>query len=165
MGALKDRREERFCHELVAHPERTVLESYEAAGFSRDAGNASRKYNLARIQLRMTEIAEPMLDRYASKHEHIVDGFAKIAHADYSQAFDERGRILPLSEMPEDVRYAIASLEVTTNADGDIITKIKFSPRETALRELGKMGGSYNGLAHAGAGVINVIMSEDDAKL
>lgn len=165
MARLRDRREELFCNEIVANPGGSIVDAYEKAGYARDEGNASRKYNLAHIQLRILEITNPVLDKYAATHEHIVDGFSKIAHADYREAFDDYGNVLPLAEMPEDVRYAIASLEIVRGKEGETITKIKFESRATALRELGKMGGSYNDLAKAGAGEIKVNITPDDAKL
>ncbi len=44
--------------------------------------------------------------------DRVLEQLAKIVHADVRQAFDERGNLLPVQDMPDGVAHAITSVEV-----------------------------------------------------
>lgn len=68
----------------------------------------------------------------------------RIALADIGQAFDAEGRLLPLHEMPEDVRRAIAAIEVEEIFTGrgedrvfvGVLRKVKFWNKDKALQTI-----------------------------
>lgn len=79
----------------------------------------------------------------------VLGELLRIARADVAQAFDEHGQLLPLKDMPEDVRRAIGGVElrsigVEDDAEGGdrkavvTLTKVKFWDKVAALEKLGK---------------------------
>jgi len=75
----------------------------------------------------------------------------RIAHVDLSKAYDKAGNLLPLQEMPEDVRRAIAGLESfeiftgqgeNRTKEGDL-RKLKIWDKVRALELVGKHLGMF----------------------
>ena len=68
----------------------------------------------AAIALAMDERAR----RCGIKADRVLKELARIAFADIGDVFDERGRLRPAAEIPEDARRAVASLETVTRFGG-----------------------------------------------
>ena len=73
----------------------------------------------------------------------ILTEYARIAFADTTRAYGPDGKLLPLHQMPADLRRAIASFEVDRRSGDDgqevtRLTKVKFWPKTAALEALGK---------------------------
>lgn len=68
--------------------------------------------------------------------ERVMTEYTRIAFFDPLDMFDDEGRLLPLSEMPEDARRAIAGFDVNVTPAGEIVTKIKFNSKNVALKDL-----------------------------
>lgn len=97
----------------------------------RDFVNAALKQRAQRVRLTADEVLREI---------------ARIAFVDIGEAYDEDGCLLPLKEMPEDCRRALAGIEVEelfsgTGANrtkiGNIV-KAKFVPKDRALEMAGK---------------------------
>lgn len=99
--------------------------------------------------LRKTSVASAIqkaMDKRAQKMEitaeRVLTEIARIAYVDVSRAYDEKGRLLPLHEMPEDVRRAIAGVEVAEErVDGVVVgevRKVKFWDKKGSLDLLGR---------------------------
>ncbi len=81
----------------------------------------------------------------------VIKEFARIALADISQAFDANGNLLPIKDIPEEVRRAISGVEITeeftgtgeSRVFGGYTKKIKFWDKVKALENLGKIIGVY----------------------
>lgn len=83
--------------------------------------------------------------RVEVKCDDILRELMRIAMVDVSKAFDASGNLLPLHEIPEDVRRAIAGIEIQERAmgeddDGLVLRtkKVKFWDKPKALELLGK---------------------------
>jgi phage terminase small subunit len=76
----------------------------------------------------------------------VLRELARIGFSDIGSAFDADGAILPLKEMPENVRRCISSIEVESLWDGEgkerfvcgKVHKFKFWDKPRALEQLGK---------------------------
>lgn len=72
--------------------------------------------------------------------DRLLEELRRIATVDLSQAFDERGRLKPLRDMPEDVRRAIVGMDTVhaPGGDGEVleVRKIKVADKVRAI-ELG----------------------------
>ena len=74
----------------------------------------------------------------------ILEELARIAFLDLGECYDEDGYLLPLSEMGEDARRALAAIEsvqLPSKDDGDlprVLKKIKAESKIKALELLGK---------------------------
>lgn len=94
-------------------------------------------------------IAERMKPREAQLRataERVLQEIESFSLLDVSRAYGPDGRLLPLAEMPEDVRRAIAGVEteetVRQLADGEavkvVVRKVKFWDKPRGLEMLGK---------------------------
>lgn len=93
----------------------------------RKAVQAAQAARAARVEVQADDVLRELL---------------RIARADIAQAFDESGALLPVQAMPEDVRRAIASIEVE-QVGGDegavsFVKKVRFWDKSRGLEMLGK---------------------------
>lgn len=98
--------------------------------------------SLARLQVASEHITATV-DRVLSEYSHI-------AFLDIGEAFAADGSLLPIHEMPENVRRAIAGIEVASlNIDNDgkgevgKLHKIKLLDKGKALQDLAKHLGMF----------------------
>ncbi len=78
--------------------------------------------------------------------DRVLQELMRIAMVDLGGAYDDKGHLLPVKEMPEDVRRAIAGIKVFEEFDGygedrvkvGEVREVKFWPKVDALRDLGK---------------------------
>jgi phage terminase small subunit len=87
----------------------------------------------------------------------VLKEYARIAFADIAQAYDDRGNLLPVQQMPEDIRRALAGVEVTELfGDGKAIGRLKrvrFAQKVPALDSLAKHLGMFQDGNQAAVGV------------
>lgn len=84
--------------------------------------------------------------RVAVAADDVLRELVRVALVDPARLIDLDGRLLPLSAMPEDVRRAVASIEVEEIFEGrgkdrehvGNLHKVKFWNKNEALRDLGK---------------------------
>ena len=58
--------------------------------------------------------------------ERVLKEYARIAFADIAQAYGADGNLLPVPQMPEDIRRALAGVEITELCgDGEQIGQLK----------------------------------------
>jgi phage terminase small subunit len=84
--------------------------------------------------------------------ERVLKEYARIAFADIAQAYGADGKLLPVSEMPEDIRRALIGVEIAElYGDGERIgqlKKLRFAHKVSALDSLAR----YLGMFQEGAG-------------
>lgn len=91
-----------------------------------------------RIASLVAKLMGSQLAKIDASAESIKLELARIAKADIAQAFDKRGRLLPLQKIPEDVRRAISSLEYDAKTGKP---KVRFWSKNEALGLLAKHHG------------------------
>jgi len=88
--------------------------------------------------------------RYADLDDKIIASFEKLAFSDTKSIFNDDGSLKPISEIDDDMMYAIESVDTETKFEGrgaqqeEIkVTKVRMSKRIEALRELARIRGLY----------------------
>lgn len=82
--------------------------------------------------------------------QRVLEEYSRIAFLDIGDAFEAAGGLKPIHEIPEDIRRAIAGIEVVNyEEDGDgkgaigKLHKIKLLDKTKALQDLGKHLGMF----------------------
>ena len=114
-GALADIRREDFCRHYARHG--------VAARAAREAGlsetNPGRMLAEREIRMRIGEIRRIYWGPHIIEAKEVMERLSRIIRFDPKDLFDENGRPLPLSDIPDEVRESIASIKHTTERDGD----------------------------------------------
>lgn len=159
---LSNRRYERFCREYMV--DRVVNAAYERAGYVPDPRNSKRLFDQLEIQMRIAQLEHEVWHKIDVTTERIMEEYAKLAFAEMVDVYQPGTKIfLPLDEMPDNVRGAIESMECD-EITGQII-KLKLSNKKGALDSLAKIKNMFEDNEKAGAGIINVLLSEKDMEL
>lgn len=135
-----------FCREFVIDHNATkaaIRAGYTERSARSEASRLMTKVNIQEeIEILDAEVAK------AAKvdAERWLKEIARIAFSDLSQAFTPEGKLLPIVEMPEDIRRAIIGMEVEELWEGPpgdkfeagVTRKIKLGDKVRALEMVGK---------------------------
>lgn len=138
--------QEQFCREYVV--DFNASAAAERANYS-GKNKGSIGWQLLQktpVQARVKELAAERAKKTDTTVERILEELARIALADIAELFDEKGDLKPIDQIPEDLRRAIASIEIEALFDGygkDRVQightkKVKFWSKEKTLELLGK---------------------------
>ncbi len=139
MGALKNRRHERFCLEYVRD-----LNATQAAirvGYSQRAAKqiGSRLLTYADVADRVAELQMQVANKLEITAERVLRETARIAFADPRRFFNEDGTLKNIKDLDDDSAAALASFEIEDgNTQHGRIHKIKRYDKGSALTLLGK---------------------------
>lgn len=131
---------------------REYLVDLVAAAAARRAGYSARTadrqgHDLLKVPEIAAAIEAAQKARAAAvqvRGEDVLKELVRIGLADPASAFSEVGELLPLREMPPEVRRAIAGVEVRNDpVTGAVVTKIKWWDKTRALDLLGRHLGLY----------------------
>ena len=91
--------------------------------------------------------------------ERTLEELRRLACVDPADCYDDQGDLLPLRDMPEHVRSAIASIEMTGTGTGKRLTRIRFWSKPAALELLAKHQGLLEEkiTVDAGRGILDAI--------
>lgn len=136
MGKVIPKRE-RFCLEYLK--DLNATQAALRAGYSARTAKVqgSRLLTYADVQARISEQMAKRADRLELKAEDVLRELLRLARVDIAGAFDSEGRLRPIHEIPEDVRRAVAGVDVVER-DGTLTTKVRFWDKTRALELLGK---------------------------
>lgn len=135
---------EAFCLEYVQDYD--PVAAYRRCRFSPNPGSDSKvrvdAFRLMRhvaFQDLLQKIRQEAMYRTKITVDRTLQELGRIAFADPRQAFDRHGYLLPVSQMPENVTAAVASIK--TKADGS--TELKFWDKVSALDKIMRNLGGY----------------------
>lgn len=138
-------KQERFCHEYLKDlngRQAAIRSGYSLRNAEVQASRLLRKGNVSELVQKLLEQRNTKVEVTA---EIILRELLMIATADLSKAYDENGNILPIKQMPEELRRAIAgceSFEVKAEVYNEpmigFTRKIKLWDKTRALELLGK---------------------------
>lgn len=133
-----------FCVEYVkdSNGKRAAI----AAGYSEDCAEvtASKLLRQAKVQREVQRLVEACTARALITADRVVQELGRIALADPLAAFDDEGNLKPMKDIPEDLRRAIAGVEVDELWEGrgndreqvGVTRKVKFWSKTSALETL-----------------------------
>ena len=146
MAAKLTPKQQRFADEYL-----TDLNGKQAAI---RAGYAPRSAEVAASKLlRVPKVAAAVQAGMAKRQarmelsaDRVLLELLRVAMSDLSQAYDKNGNLLPVQDMPEDVRRSIAGIKVFEEFEGygearvkvGEVREVKFWSKTDALRDLGK---------------------------
>lgn len=109
-----------------------------------------RLFNEPAVKARIEAIRSDLYKELGITHRGILAEYARIAFFDLGKCFDEHGNLLPMNEIPEDTRRALAGHETkqTLMGSGDdameiIEKKVKATSKTDALAKLGNHLGMF----------------------
>lgn len=135
-------RQDRFCQEYLIDLNGT--QAAIRAGYSKDTASEIAYENLRKpeIQKRVAALMAERAKRTRITKDRVLEGIAELAYFDIADAYDERGAVKPLHEMPPALRHAIAGIESQElQIDGVVVghvRKLKLVDRPRAYEMLGR---------------------------
>ena len=144
---------------------------YPKAKRTSAAANAHKLLRIAEVQDKVRRLRTANHDLAMVTYEETLQEIGKLAMFDPAEMFDEDGRLLPLTEMPEAARKMVHEVEFTLqDYDEDYVrrmVKVKYGKDKAKyLDMLMKHYGGYEAHQRQGATQIAVIQyTESDARL
>lgn len=141
-GAALNERQEKFCLEYLKDLNGT--QAAIRAGYSERTAQeqSSRLLSKAIVTARVDALNKARNQRLNLKADDVLRELLRIAQVDISRIYDLEGRLLPVHDMPEDVRRAISGVETVEVGDDDkgiaSIRKVRFWDKTKALELLAK---------------------------
>lgn len=139
-------KQEAFCLEYIK--DLNATQAAIRAGYSEKTATAIAAENLTKpnVAARVEELMKERSKRTEITADLILGELLKLATVDLGKAFDASGTILPINEMPEEVRKAISGIEVNElfgrGDDSDQVIgftkKVRFWDKPKSLELLGK---------------------------
>lgn len=139
-------RQKRFVEAYLVDP--NAKQAAIAAGYSAKTAETAgpRLYRNVQVRAEIDKRNEKRADKAGIKAETVIAELVRFALLDIGKAFRPDGTLLPLHEMPEDVRRAISGFETEElyeGADGEKfslgkVRKVKFWDKTKGLELLGR---------------------------
>jgi phage terminase small subunit len=164
-GLLKQQRD--FADNYVNDPGRNATAAYIAAGYKARGNSAEvNAHNLLRrpklaayVALKEAKTREKAEKSYDITQERVLSELAGIAYSDPADLYAPDGTLLPIHEIPERTRRAIASIEHGPNG-----MKIKLWSKTQGADMLAKHLNLYEKHQKAGLGEVAELMREIAAR-
>ncbi|MEH6474469.1 MAG: terminase small subunit [Sneathiella sp.] len=141
----------RFADEWLVH--RNMAKAARLSGYSeRSAAQIGFDlFNLPHVKAYINERLEDLKKRTNVQQEDVIKGLLYVADLDPADLFDSKGNMLPVKDLPPEVRRAIAGFDITTTTVKTIgkdnendteetvqTAKIRFNDRMKGLESLGR---------------------------
>lgn len=110
--------QERFCQEYVIDlngKQAAIRAGYAAASADVQASQLLRKPKVAD---RVAELQQTVADKAGVTALGLLQELRKVAHSDLRAIFDDKGNLIPIKDLPDDVAATLASIEVERRVDG-----------------------------------------------
>lgn len=130
----------------------SVKKSADAVGWSygharKVAAESGVKAILAKIQGALEEKA---FNKFEVTEAKLISRLAQLAFLDPAEMFDEKGKLLPIPDMPEHVRSFVgakvgdikSATETLCKIKGMLTEKVQISPMSKILKDVAAMGGA-----------------------
>lgn len=144
-GSRLNGRQKKFCDAYAMQPlgKKNLMECLRRAGYRPHPSTASRLMRDPAVReeiLRLDPGLGEELPSTAGIDAHwVLFELAGLWEADIADLFGPDGRLLPIDEIPYEVRKLIASFEVETGPDGQVTTsKVRLVDRLGILRDIAR---------------------------
>jgi len=133
-------KQRRFVSEYLVDSNAT--EAAIRSGYSKKSAHSIGHENLSKPEIRQAidEALKAQENRTLVTADRVILELSRIALLDPKTLFDENGQLLPLADMPEAARRAIASIEIESpkSRPGATVTKIRLWDKPKALELIGR---------------------------
>lgn len=150
-------REKIFVAAYIRDPNGT--QAAIAAGYSERSAHvqAARLIKKAKVRKAIDDATAKAAEDAGLTRRSVLRQLQRMVEADLARCFDRDGRLLPIHEMPEDIRAAISAVEVDEITVGDQVVgqtrKVKLWDKNSAIEKAMKhLGLLRERLEHVGAG-------------
>jgi phage terminase small subunit len=132
-GKLTDK-QERFCREYLV--DQNATQAAIRAGYSQKNADVTGSEVLGKtwVKDRVKALAAKQAERLDLKADDVLRELLLIAKVDIAKLYDKHGRLLPIHQIPEDVRRTIAGVDISLLGT----TKVRFWDKPRALELLGR---------------------------
>lgn len=122
-----------------------ATEAAKFAGFSAHtaASQGQRLLKNPEVKALIGTRAEQALTDAQLTTERWAQEMVCLGHFDPGELYDQDGGLIPIHQLPEHVRRAIASVEVVVGKDKETTKKVKFWDKNAALANIGKHLGMF----------------------
>lgn len=127
--------QERFCQEYMKDLNGSAAAVRAGASPTNARRLATRWLRLVHIRSTLDELRAQNTVHARITTERILEEYERVAFFDPSRMYTAEGRLLSVPQMPEDVRRAIAGVEVELE---QFTTKVRLVSKEGALNSLSK---------------------------
>lgn len=139
------RKQQRFVEEYLV--DLNATQAATRAGYSAKTANEQGARLLANVSV--AEAVQKAMDERSTRTEitadKVLQELAKLGFNDPRKLFDQDGRLLPISQLPDDIAAAVSSVEVVTTripgsdpVEVEHTSKIRFWDKRGSLELLGK---------------------------
>lgn len=139
-------KERRFVSEYLK--DQNAKQAAIRAGYSKKWAESVGPRLSRKVQVKAaidTELAK-IQEKAGVTQERILTALLTIAESDFRKVFDEKGKVRPLQEIPNDIALAVSSIDVEEVFDGfggsrvqtGEMKKVRFWDKTKALELLGK---------------------------
>jgi len=148
---LKYAPHERYCQEYIIDlvaKDAYIRADYKARGHAAEV-NASNLLKRPKVRARVDYLLAEKAKRTGITADRVVKEIACIAFFDPAQVFDDEGRLLTLTKIPESARRAIAGIKIKRlpskgqDAEPEELVEIKLAPKSPSHDQLMKHVGGY----------------------
>lgn len=141
-----------FAHEVVRHCGNAAAAYravYPRAKPATAETNGPRLLRKAQVAALVADLQAKQLAKVDASAERVKLELARLAFVDLGTAYDDKGNLLPLHEMPEDTRRAISAVKVFEEFEGfgkdrvhvGDVREVKLFSKPEALQMLAKHHG------------------------
>lgn len=141
-------KQEMFCKEYII--DFNATRAAIAAGYSKKTASETGYENLRKPQIieHINKLSKKHTDKLEITVDRVLQEYARIAFLDPAELVDESGNLLPLHELPEDVRRAVGGLDIVSSynkntEERETKHRLKILDKGKALESLSRYLGLY----------------------
>ena len=141
-------KQERFIQEYLI--DLNATQAAIRAGYSQKTAHPMGAENLRKptIAAAITKAQLERAKRTEITQDRVLEEYAKLAFLNPKHFYDDKGQLIPIHELPDEVAAALTGMDITTaynkeNETFDTIKKIKYSDKKGALDSLAKHLGMF----------------------
>lgn len=151
--ALKNKRHEAFCHELLASEKYSITEAGNKTGF-KNRQNAWEVHEREDVQDRIAYLKAEREERTKIDADYVLKRLVEIDQMDVLDIMDDKYCLKPIGEWPKIWRQYINNIESIELSDGEgWLKKIKWPDKVKNLELIGKhvsVGAFKDKIEHSG---------------
>lgn len=133
-----------FVAEYLANDEFNGTKAAEASGYKHPASACAKILARPAVRYHLGLAIHERITKCDVSAERVLRELSYIGFSDIGKLVDEKGMLLPIHLMPEEVRRSVASIKVTEKPTGEIVHELKLWPKNQALELLSKHLGLLN---------------------